>query len=124
MSIRGLGNDLVEISRLRKSYEEHKERFLDRLFTKKEQEYCRKSKDPFPHFAGRFAAKEAIVKALGCGFGERASWVDIEILADEKRKPIVTLSGKLQEEFKGPQILLTISHSKEYATAVAIWMGP
>lgn len=120
--IAGLGNDIIEIERVKKGFEEHKQKFLDRLFTKKEQEYCQKQKDPFPRFAGRFAAKEAIVKALGQGFGSEISWNDIEILADELGKPIVHLSKPLNDRFNHPQILLSISHCREYATAVAIWV--
>lgn len=121
--ILGIGNDIIEIDRVRKGFEEHHQPFLNRLFTKKEQEYCSLQKDPFPRYAGRFAAKEAIVKALGCGFGEWAAWHDIEILADSKGKPEVHLSAALQERFSTPHILITISHCKDYATAVAIWVN-
>lgn len=120
--IAGLGNDIIEIGRVKEGFEEHGQRFLDRLFTKKEQEYCQKQKDPFPRFAGRFAAKEAIAKALGWGFGSEISWSDIEILSDDKGKPIAHLSKSLNERFDHPEILLTISHCKEYASAVALWI--
>ncbi|NGX38199.1 MAG: Holo-[acyl-carrier-protein] synthase [Chlamydiae bacterium] len=120
--IQGLGNDLIEIGRVKEAHSEHKQAFLDRLFTKKEQEYCFSQKDPYPRFAGRFAAKEAIAKAFGCGFGSEISWHDIEILADEKGKPEVHISGKLEEQFNHPKILVTISHCKEYASAVALWI--
>lgn len=120
--MKGLGNDIIEIERVRKGFEMHGQPFLDRLFTPKEQQYCQTYKDPFPNYAGRFAAKEAIVKALGCGFGAQAGWHDLEILADEKGKPIVHLSDGLKKRFESPQLLVTISHCKEYATAVAIWV--
>ncbi|NGX47142.1 MAG: Holo-[acyl-carrier-protein] synthase [Chlamydiae bacterium] len=118
--ILGLGNDIIEISRVKSAYEEHKQNFLNRLFTEKEQEYCKAQKDPFPRFAGRFAAKEAIVKALGCGFGSEVAWKDIEIIGDENGKPEVHLSSELKRRFDEPTILVTISHCKEYASAVAI----
>lgn len=120
--MKGLGNDIIEIERVRKGFEDHGRPFLDRLFTPKEQEYCQIHSDPFPRYAGRFAAKEAIVKALGCGFGAEAGWHDIEIISDQKGKPIVHLSGELKNRFDHPEILVTISHCKEYATAVAIWV--
>lgn len=121
--IQGLGNDIIEIERIREALKEHGQPFLDRLFTKKEQAYCSAQKDPTPRFAGRFAAKEAIVKALGCGFGSEAAWHDIEILANADGKPEVTLSGELQKKFNSPTILVTISHCKDYASAVAIWLN-
>lgn len=123
MTFKGLGNDIIEIDRVRKAHEEHGSSFLNRLFTKKEQEYCFKQQDPFPRFAGRFAAKEAIVKALGCGIGDQVAWHDMEILGDEKGKPIVHFSGELKARFHNPSIHVAISHCKEYATAVAIWMA-
>lgn len=118
--VKGLGNDIIEIDRLKEGYDHHGDPFLKRLFTPEEIAYCLKQRDPFPRFAGRFAAKEAIAKALGCGFGNEVSWHDIEILPDEKGKPIVTLSTQLDKLFNHPQILVTISHCKRYASAVAI----
>ena len=119
--IRGLGNDIIEIERVRQSIERHGLHFLNRLFTQREQDYCYKFKDPVPHFAGRFAAKEAIVKALGTGFGSHVSWHDIEVLNDEQGKPFVQISEPLQKQFDHPHILVSISHSSTHATAVAIW---
>ncbi|NGX39322.1 MAG: Holo-[acyl-carrier-protein] synthase [Chlamydiae bacterium] len=120
-NILGLGNDIIEIERVREGFIQHRDPFLDRLFSKKERDYCESQKDPFPRYAGRFAAKEAIVKALGCGFGKEASFHDIEILADENGKPEAYLSEDLNQRFNSPHILVTISHCKTYASAVAIW---
>ncbi|NGX46055.1 MAG: Holo-[acyl-carrier-protein] synthase [Chlamydiae bacterium] len=121
MSCKGIGNDILEIARLKKAIQEHGQPFLDRILTKAEQDYCQKQADPNPRYAGRFAAKEAIVKALGCGFGSKARWLDIEILASDEGKPIVSFSDELAERFQNPTIHLSISHSHNYATAVAIW---
>jgi holo-[acyl-carrier protein] synthase len=121
--ILGLGNDIIEIKRIRKSVDRHGYRLISRLFTTKEQDYCFKYKDPIPHFAGRFAAKEAIVKALGTGFGEHAGWQDIEILNDEKGRPVVEFSNALNQQFNNPQILISISHCELYATATALWQS-
>jgi holo-[acyl-carrier protein] synthase len=118
-----VGNDIIEIERIRKSIDNHGYRLLSRLFTVREQDYCLKHKDPVPHFAGRFAAKEAIVKALGSGFGEHASWLDIEVINNSQGKPQVTLSHKVNLRFHHPRIVLSISHCELYATAVAIWSG-
>lgn len=121
-STRGLGNDIIEIDRIKQSIDRHGHHFLDRLFTQKEQDYCYKYKDPAPHFAGRFVAKEAIAKALGTGFGADLSWHDIEILSDAAGKPEVTFSLNAKERFNNPHVLVSISHSLTHATAVAIWI--
>lgn len=118
--VRNVGNDIIEVSRIKKVWQRHGVRFLDKLFTPKEQAYCL-SKKAFPerHIAGRFAAKEAVAKALGTGFGP-ISWLDLEILNDSSGKPIVTVSPHVAENYGSPQFLLSISHCHEYATAVAI----
>lgn len=121
ISIQGLGNDIIEIDRVKQSIERHGQHFLDRLFTQKEQEHCFQFKDPAPHFAGRFAAKEAISKALGTGFGADLSWLDLEILGNGQGKPIVHLSDSANKRFNNPLLLVSISHSTTHATAVAIW---
>jgi holo-[acyl-carrier protein] synthase len=121
--VKGLGTDIIEIDRIAKSIEEHGDHFINRLFTPLEQEYCRKFKYAAPHFAGRFAAKEAVAKALGTGFGEQLGWLDIEILGEESGKPQVTFSVKAKAHFNNPKILVSISHSTSYATAVAIWIS-
>lgn len=120
-NVLGLGNDIIEIERIRQSIERHGAHFLDRLFSAKEQEHCLKFKDSAPHFAGRFAAKEAIAKALGTGFGAELSWHDLEILGDDHGKPTVHLSAEANKRFNNPHILVSISHSASHATAVAIW---
>ena len=118
--IAGIGNDIIEISRIKSAIERHGEKFLDRLFTEKEKNYCLKFKDSEKHFAGRFAAKEAISKALGTGFCDSLGWLDIEIINNEKGAPIVTLSKQAQKRFNFSNLLLSISHSENYATAFAI----
>ena len=120
-SVQGLGNDIIEIDRIRLSIERHGQHFLNKLFSQKEQDYCYQFKDFAPHFAGRFAAKEAIVKALGTGFGADVSWHDIEILADPHGKPIAHFSEGAKKRFHNPKVLVSISHSSSHATAVAIW---
>lgn len=116
----GLGNDILEIQRIREAIEQHGEKFLQRLFTSREQEYCLKHADAIPHFAARFSAKEAIVKALGSGFGQDASWLDIEILNDPLGKPEVFFSDKIKSRFNQPQVLLSISHCNELVSTVAV----
>lgn len=119
--IKGIGNDIIEIERIRKSLN-HAERFLDRIFTKREQNYCLKFNDPVPHLAGKFAAKEAISKAFGTGLGKQIYWHDLEILNEESGKPKVLLSKRIDKAFNNPLVFLSISHCKFYATAIAIWV--
>jgi holo-[acyl-carrier protein] synthase len=121
MCAKGIGTDLIEIRRIRQSIERHGQHFLDRLFTRREQDYCYQFQDPVPHFSGHFSAKEAIVKAFGTGFGSEIQWHDLEVLHDDRGKPIVLISESLQKRFNHPHILLSISHAEEYATAVALW---
>lgn len=122
MPILGIGNDIIEIERIRESFDTHGSRFLSKLFTAKEQAYCLKHQDPVPHFAGRFSAKEAIVKALGTGFGEHAGWLDIEVLSDPSGKPSVYFSSKVGGQLEGTVMMVSISHCKLYVTAFAIWV--
>ena len=122
--ILGLGNDIIEIQRIAASIARHGKRFLDRIFTEREQLYCQNHRDFERHFAGRFAAKEAIVKALGTGISSSVSWLDIEIINDEAGKPTVHFSEKVQKTFHSPQMHLSISHCKNYAVAVAILGAP
>lgn len=116
----GIGNDIVEIERIRACFNEHGQRFLERIFTPKEQEYCLRYKDAAIHIAGRFAAKEAIAKALGVGIGKTVSWQDIEVTNDATGKPSVVLSSRIKIVFSDPHVLVSISHCRLYATAVAL----
>lgn len=114
--ILGIGCDIIELERFEESLSRHGDKLLERLFTKHEQEYCRKFKDANIRFAARFAAKEAIAKALGCGIGKTLGWHDIEISHEESGRPIVLLIGK----FKNIKVHLSISHSHTVAMAYAI----
>lgn len=120
----GLGNDIIEVNRIERIINKYADHFLNRIFTKSEQVYCLKHQDAARHFAGRFAAKEAVVKALRTGIQKGTSWLDIEIVNDPQGKPCVTLSPRLAKKLNGMTIQLTISHCKEYATAVAIVCKP
>lgn len=119
--IKGIGTDIIEISRIEANINKHGQKFLDKIFTTSEQVYCQGFKQSSRNFAGRFAAKEAIVKALGTGFIDGLNWLDIEVLNNEQGKPYLVLSDLLKDKYKNPNIHLSISHCHEYATAVAIW---
>lgn len=121
---KGIGNDIIAVARVEGVIARHGERFLERTFTEREREYCEQYRERARHYAGRFAAKEAIVKALGTGFREEVTFLDIEILNDPLGKPVASFRGALAELAGGVQIELSISHCKEYATAVAVAIDP
>lgn len=122
--ILGHGIDIVETSRIQQMHEEHGQRFLDRCFTPAEQAYCAKShKRYYEHLAGRFAAKEAILKVLGTGWRHGIQWTDMEILPNQAGQPIVTLSNitaEIATNLGITQWMLSISHIETHATASAI----
>ena len=119
--IKGLGTDILKVSRFKRVLDKHPQRFLKRLFTQEEQDYANRFKDRIIHLAGRFCAKEAVSKALGTGFGEKLSFADIRIENDPQGRPVVFLSNRANKMFQDPQIEISISHCKDYATATAIW---
>ena len=114
--MKGLGTDIIEIQRIASSKEEYGDLFLKKHFTQKEIDYCKKFSRPEERFAGRFAAKEAIVKALGIGF-VGISFLDIEIINLETGAPEVIF---LNKKFSHHKIFVSISHCKSFATATAI----
>lgn len=122
----GLGTDIVEIVRIGEMIDRHGEAFLNRIYTPEEIRYCQKRKHCNEAFAGRWAAKEAVMKALGTGFIRGIGWQDIEILAGKSGKPYVNIHGGAGEHAKKigvDRILITISHCRAYATATAIGVG-
>jgi holo-[acyl-carrier protein] synthase len=119
----GLGTDIVEIVRIGSMIERHGELFLQRVYSEQEITYCQRHKEAMQHYAGRWAAKEAIMKTLGTGFTKGVGWTDIQIVNQQSGKPVVELSGGALRvsKLKGiDEILITISHCKAYATATAI----
>lgn len=121
--IAGMGVDLIEIARVKDAHRKHGQRFIDRLFTPAEAKYCLRKTDPYPSLAGRFAAKEAVIKAFSHGFGGRWKWNQIEVVRAMSGKPSIQLSGileKLRKERKIKKVHLTIAHSKKDATATVI----
>jgi holo-[acyl-carrier protein] synthase len=118
--IYGIGNDIIEVKRIELAIERHGQRFLDKLFTRNEQDYCFKHADASRHFAGRFAAKEALVKAFGTGISKEISWLDMEIINDMNGKPFVIFTDSFKASSGISKVLISISHCREYATAFAI----
>lgn len=118
----GLGIDIVEVRRIASALQ-NGEAMIQRVFTEEEIRYCSSHKNKFQHFAGRFAAKEAALKALGTGWQEGIRWKDVEVTADPRGKPEVTFHGKARQFFEksgGRRALLAITHAQEYALAVVV----
>src|SRR6266436_10358434 len=96
MNVKGIGVDLALISRLREVVQRWDERFLRRVFTDDEIAYCRRRRDPIPHFAARFAAKEATLKALGTGLSMGVNWRELEVRRERGQAPVMVLTGRTQ----------------------------
>jgi holo-[acyl-carrier protein] synthase len=125
--ILGTGIDLVEVARIRHSLEKFGERFLKRILRPEESAYCLSHRDPAPFVAGRFAAKEAISKAFGTGLGARLGWLDLEVCHKESGEPFVRLHGGAQAllaERQARIVHLSLSHTDNHATALAVLEGP
>ncbi len=123
MSVIAHGIDLVHCPRIARLWKDHGERFLRRVYTDAERAYCTNCKDPVIRLAGRFAAKEAVMKLLGTGWRGGVEWTDIETLPDPLGRPLVALHGKTAELAAAldiAHIMLSISHSGDYAVASAI----
>ncbi len=113
----GVGTDIVKVERIEKAIEKWGMRFLKRVFTPTELEYCRSRAREGIHFAARFAAKEAFRKAAG----RKLNWTDVEIINEDEGKPAVSLSGKISgDDIKNWKSFISISHTYEYAIAYVL----
>lgn len=125
--ILGTGTDLMEIGRIRDSIARYGDRFLARVYTAGEIEYCRrKHRSADESFAARFAAKEAAAKALGTGIARGVAWTEIEVRRRPGEPPTIHFTGRAQERSASLGVRrahLTLSHSREYAIAVVIVEG-
>ncbi len=121
--IHGTGVDIIEISRIKKSMDRYAGKFEEKIFTPQEIEYCRSQANPSKHFAGRFAAKEAVLKSLGTGLAQGISWKDMEILNQESGAPVLQITGagkKIFDSLNLKNIHISISHDNLYAIAQAV----
>ena len=126
MNVLGIGTDIVECLRIAQMIDRHGELFISRVYTTQEIQYCQSRKQATQHFAGRWAAKEAVLKALGTGWRRGISWRDIEIRNDPGGKPTVALRGgarEVVEKLGIGQMLISISHCRSHATAYALALG-
>ncbi len=119
----GLGTDIVEIVRIGQMVERHGELFLNRVFTEDENRYCRRKKELYQHYAGRWAAKESVMKTLGTGWSRGVGWKDIEVRSERSGRPTIALYGGAAEvagQLGIERVLVTISHCRTFATATAV----
>jgi holo-[acyl-carrier protein] synthase len=126
MRIIGIGTDIVECLRIAQMIERHGEQFINRVYTDREIEYCRARRMATQHFAGRWAAKEAVMKALGTGWIRGINWRDIEIGNDAGGRPVVSMRGGVRdvvESLEISEMLVSISHCRSHAVAYAIAVG-
>ena len=120
----GLGIDVEEVERVKGAMQRQGERFLKRIFTEKEQAYCEQFKDKYERYAGRFAVKEAAMKALGTGWRRGVRWVDLEVLRETSGRPTLELAGeagKIATRLGVKNIALSITHTESQALAQVIF---
>jgi holo-[acyl-carrier protein] synthase len=119
----GTGVDIVEVYRMREAVSKWGMDFLSKIFTKKEIDYANSRRFSYQHFAARFAAKEAVMKAFGEGRKSPVKWTDIEVLNDGDGKPVIQFHDsaiKLKRKKNIDEVVVSMSHSKNYAIANAI----
>ena len=126
MNVIGLGTDIIECLRIAKMIEKHGELFLQRVYTEHEVGYCSSRKAANQHYAGRWAAKEAVLKAMGTGWSRGIRWRDIEVKVEMSGKPNIYLHGTAKDicnEMGITDMMISISHCRSHATATAIAIG-
>src|SRR5512136_2186623 len=121
--VKGIGVDIIEIARVRRSIETLGDRFLQKVFTPGEIAYCSAKNDRHQHFAARFAAKEAVSKALSTGWAGSFRWKDVEISNDVSGQPHVVAHGPLEEQLASASIFVSISHSETHVVAMVVIEG-
>jgi holo-[acyl-carrier protein] synthase len=120
----GLGVDIAEVARVKAAIERHGETFLRRLYTPAEREYCERFKNKYERYAGRFAAKEAAMKALGTGWSRGVRWVDVEVVREKGGRPTLRLAGEAANvagRMGVKNIAVSITHTAEQAFAQVIF---
>lgn len=123
MSIFGIGIDLVDVARIADAMTRGGDAFQNRLFTAREQDYCRSQADSTQHFAARFAAKEAVMKALGRGYGQGSDFNEIEVVRADDGRPTIQLHGatkRTADSLRISRILISLAHTSTQATAYAL----
>jgi holo-[acyl-carrier protein] synthase len=119
-----MGIDIAEVPRIRAAIERRGQSFLKRIYTPKEIAYCERFKNKYERYAGRFAVKEAAMKALGTGWQHGVRWVDLEVVREKSGRPTLSISGeagKIAEHLGVKHIAVSITHSADQAFALVIF---
>jgi holo-[acyl-carrier protein] synthase len=122
----GMGVDMADVARIKAAIERHGEAFLRRVYTVREKEYCEKFKNQYERYAGRFAAKEATMKALGTGWSRGVRWVDVEVVRQSGGRPTIALYGeaaKVAAALGVQRVTVSITHTSTQALAQVIFEG-
>jgi len=122
----GMGIDVAEVDRVKAAIERHGETFLRRVYTERERAYCERFKNKYERYAGRFAAKEATMKALGTGWSRGVRWVDVEVVRQSGGRPTISLYGeaaKIADVLGVQRVALSITHTSAQAFAQVIFEG-
>lgn len=118
--IAGTGIDIVEITRFKRTIDDWGNHFLNKIFTDNELNYSRTKKNFIQHLAARFAAKEAVAKAVSTGWSSGFRWKDVEVSNDVSGKPTIKLCGKLKEILKNYEVHISLSHSENIVVAFCV----
>jgi holo-[acyl-carrier protein] synthase len=119
-NIEAIGIDLVEVPRIAEAIRRYGDRFISRVFTPWEIQYCSSKINSELSFAARFAVKEAVFKAIGTGFSEGVKWTSVEVVNDKRGQPEVRLGQGIRKHIGDKKIIISLSHTKEYAIASAV----
>jgi len=118
--IRGIGVDIIEIDRIQQSIDELGDHFLHKIFTPLEIAYCNSKPNSNQHFAARFAAKEALSKAVATGWAEEFRWKDVEITNKPSGQPVIALHGSMKESLVDCSLMVSLSHSENHVVAMVL----
>ncbi len=118
--VKGIGVDIIEITRIRRGIERGGDLFLEKVFTPREIAYCKARQNAYQHYAARFAAKEAVSKALSTGWAGEFRWKDVEVMNDPSGQPRIAFSGKLRETLDGASVFVSLSHSDSHVVAMVV----
>lgn len=125
-AVLGIGTDIIECERIEQMLAKHGDVFLARVYTAREIEYCSHRKAGTQHYAGRWAAKEAVLKSIGTGWAHGIHWTDVEVVNQQGGKPNIVLAGKakeISEQLGIREIMISISHCRSHAVAFATALG-
>jgi holo-[acyl-carrier protein] synthase len=119
-NVEAIGIDLVEVPRIAEAIRRYGDRFVSRVFTPWEIQYCYSKINPELSFAARFAVKEAVFKAIGTGFSEGVKWTSVEVVNDKRGQPEVRLGQGIRRHIGDKKIIISLTHTREYAMASAV----